>query len=192
MTDRFALVALPLPLAQPYTYRIPDTLADRIVPGARVVVPVRRRELVGIATAVDAAAPEATARDILAAPDPEPAIPPGLLATGEWVAAYYGAPIGLTLRCMLPAGMWGESRVIATLAGPRLREGSRGRSWRGWSERVGKRRSPRSRVLSAGPCGTRSTVWHESMPSRSGSSRQKRTWARRRSACSRWPAIRAP
>ena len=48
MTDRFALVALPLPLATPYTYRIPDTLGDRVVPGARVVVPVRRRELIGL------------------------------------------------------------------------------------------------------------------------------------------------
>jgi primosomal protein N' (replication factor Y) len=118
MTDRFALVALPLPLAQPYTYRIPDTLADRVIPGARVVVPVRSRELVGVVTALDAPAPEAASRDVLAAPDPEAAIPPGLLAAGEWVAAYYGAPIGLTLRCMLPAGMWGESRVIATLVGP--------------------------------------------------------------------------
>jgi primosomal protein N' (replication factor Y) len=117
MTGRFALVALPLPLATPYTYRIPETLGDRVVPGARVVVPVRRRELIGIVTALETAAPEAPARDILAAPDPEPAIPPGLLATGEWIAAYYGAPIGLTLRCMLPAGMWGESRVIVTLAG---------------------------------------------------------------------------
>ena len=117
MTDRFALVALPLPLAQPYTYRIPDTLADRVIPGARVVVPVRRREMIGVVTEVEAPSPEARSKDVLAAPDAEPAIPPGLLATGEWVAAYYGAPIGLTLRCMLPAGMWGESRVIATLVG---------------------------------------------------------------------------
>jgi primosomal protein N' (replication factor Y) len=115
MTGRFALVALPLPLASPYTYRIPDTLGDRVLPGARVVVPVRQRELIGIVTAVDAPAPEAEAREILAAPDPEPAIPPALLATGEWIARYYGAPIGMTLRAMLPAGMWGESRVVARL-----------------------------------------------------------------------------
>ena len=118
MTGRFALVALPLPLAAPYTYRIPETLGDRVAPGARVVVPVRQRELIGIVTAVDVSPPEAAAvRDVLAAPDPEPAIPAGLLATGSWIAGYYGAPIGLTLRAMLPAGMWGESRVIAALTG---------------------------------------------------------------------------
>ena len=28
------------------------------------------------------------------------------------MSGYYGAPIGLTLRCFLPPGMWGSSRVI--------------------------------------------------------------------------------
>ncbi len=136
MTDRFAHVALPLPVAAPYTYRIPETLSDRVAPGARVVVPVRRRELIGIVTAVDTDAPTAAARDILAAPDPEPAIPPGLLATGEWISAYYAAPIGLTLRCMLPAGMWGESRVVATLVGPAPAGGLAGEV-AAWLERRG-------------------------------------------------------
>ncbi|MGI9039959.1 MAG: replication restart helicase PriA, partial [Gemmatimonadales bacterium] len=115
MIGRFAQVALPLPLASSYTYRIPETLGDRIAPGARVVVPVRRRELIGIVVAADVPAPAAAARDILATPDAEPAVPAGLLATAEWIAGYYGAPLGLTLRSVLPAGMWGASQVIATL-----------------------------------------------------------------------------
>ena len=71
MTGRFALVALPLPLASPYTYRIPDALGDRVVPGARVVVPVRRRELIGLVVGVDVEAPSATPREVLAVPDAE-------------------------------------------------------------------------------------------------------------------------
>ncbi|MGH7526430.1 MAG: replication restart helicase PriA [Gemmatimonadales bacterium] len=114
MTARFAQVALPLPLASSYTYRIPETLGDRIVPGARVVVPVRQRELIGVVVAIDTPAPEALPREILAAPDAEPAVPPALLATAEWIAGYYGAPLGLSLKCMLPAGMWGASQVIVT------------------------------------------------------------------------------
>ena len=116
MTERFATVALPLPLASSYTYRIPETLGDRVAPGARVVVPVRRRELIGIVVETDAAAPKAAARDILAAPDENPAVPEGLLATARWIAEYYGSPLGLTLKCMLPAGLWGESQVIASRA----------------------------------------------------------------------------
>ncbi len=121
MSDRFALVALPLPLATPYTYRIPETLGDRVVPGARVVVPVRRRELIGLTVAVDAPPPEASARDVLAVPDAEPALSEALLAIAEWMAGYYGAPLGLTLKSVLPGGMWGGSQVIVS-----LRNGSRG------------------------------------------------------------------
>ena len=116
MTERFAQVALPLPLATPYTYRIPETLGDRVVPGARVVVPIRRREMVGIVVAVEVPAPEAAARDILAAPDDEPALPAGLLAAVRWMAGYYGTPFGLALRAALPGGMWGASSVIVSVA----------------------------------------------------------------------------
>jgi primosomal protein N' (replication factor Y) len=123
MTERFATVALPLPLASSYTYRIPETLADRVAPGARVVVPVRRREMIGIVLGADEPAPEAAARDILAAPDELPAVPQGLLATGRWMAEYYGSPIGLTLKAMLPAGLWGESQVVAVRAPGRWKIG---------------------------------------------------------------------
>jgi primosomal protein N' (replication factor Y) len=115
MTERFALVALPLPLANPYTYRIPETLGDRVVPGTRVVVPVRRRELIGLVVSLDAEAPAGQARDVLAVPDLDPALSPALLATAEWMAGYYGAPLGLALRSILPGGMWGESQVIVSL-----------------------------------------------------------------------------
>jgi primosomal protein N' (replication factor Y) len=115
MTDRFALVALPLPLATPYTYRIPETLGDRVVPGSRVVVPVRRRELIGLVVAVDVEPPGAAAKDVLAVPDPEPALSAALLATADWISGYYAAPIGLTLKSILPGGMWGESQVMVSL-----------------------------------------------------------------------------
>lgn len=117
MTEAFGAVALPLPLAKPYIYRIPESLADRVVPGARVVVPVRERELVGIVTAIDLPDPDRPTRDILSCPDPEPALTSALLETALWIAGYYGAPLGLTLRAMLPAALWGSSRVVAVLTG---------------------------------------------------------------------------
>ena len=129
MTERFAQVALPLPLASSYTYRIPETLGDRVVPGARVVVPVRRRELIGIVVAADAPPPAAAARDVLAAPDAEPALPPALLATAHWIAGYYGAPLGLTLKrhaARRHVGRVAGGRVAACAA-PRSPAGSRAR-----------------------------------------------------------------
>jgi primosomal protein N' (replication factor Y) len=115
MTAQFALVALPLPLATPYTYRIPEALGDRVAPGARVVVPVRRRELIGVVVRLENEPPSQQLKEILAVPDPEPALSPALLATAEWMAGYYGAPLGLTLKSVLPGGMWGESQVIVSL-----------------------------------------------------------------------------
>lgn len=112
MTDRHARVALPLPLAEPYRYRIPPALADRALPGARVVVPVRQQEMIGIITAVDVPPPDVAARDLLACPDAEPALSGPLLALAAQAARYYGAPPGLMLRAMLPAALWGSSRVL--------------------------------------------------------------------------------
>ena len=115
MTDRYAQVALPLPLHEPYRYRIPDSLADRALPGARVVVPVRREELIGIIIRVDVEPPTAASRDILAAPDAEPALPAALLALAARAARYYGAPPGLMLRAMLPGALWGHSTLMIHL-----------------------------------------------------------------------------
>jgi primosomal protein N' (replication factor Y) len=115
MTGRFAQVALPLPLAQPYTYSVPDTLGDRVVPGARVVVSVRRRELIGLTVAIDVEPPAAESKPVLAVPDAEPALSPALLSTAQWISGYYGAPLGLTLKAILPGGMWGESQVVVSL-----------------------------------------------------------------------------
>jgi primosomal protein N' (replication factor Y) (superfamily II helicase) len=121
MSERFVGVALPLALAEPYSYRLPPALADRALPGARVVVPVRKRELVGIVVAVDVPPPPAVARDVLGAPDPEPAVSASLLTLAHRVSHYYGAPLGLTLRAMLPGPLWGHSTLQIALApgGPR-------------------------------------------------------------------------
>lgn len=132
MSDRYVQVALPLPLATAYTYRVPEALADRAVAGARVVVPVRKREMVGIVVGADAAAPEVAARDLLAAPDDEPALPPTLLETARWMAGYYGAPLGLALRCMLPAGMWGTSTVVARIVDAARATPGIGETFIGW------------------------------------------------------------
>jgi primosomal protein N' (replication factor Y) len=109
----FAQVALPLAVAEPYTYLIPDALADRVRPGARVVVPLRQREEVGIVVAVDAAAPAQTAREILAVPDLTPALSAPLLETITWMAGYYGTPLGLALKAAIPGALWGSSTVVA-------------------------------------------------------------------------------
>jgi primosomal protein N' (replication factor Y) len=137
MTAGFGRVALPLPLAQPYTYSIPEAIADRVLPGARVVVPVRQREMVGVVVELTDEAPAMAAREILSAPDPEPALPAALLETAIWIAGYYAAPIGLTLKSVLPGALWGASQVVATIANPARVPGGFGAEILRWLERKG-------------------------------------------------------
>src|SRR5206468_4423904 len=99
---------------RPYTYRIPDDLAARAAPGARVVVPLQRRRVVALVTAVDVPPPPVAASQILDAPDAEPALSPALLELGRWISRYYGAPLGLAMRAVLPGALWGVRRA----AGP--------------------------------------------------------------------------
>jgi primosomal protein N' (replication factor Y) (superfamily II helicase) len=109
---RFAAVVLPVPLNRPYIYEVPDASAERVVPGARVVVPLRRRSVIGIVTAVLGELPSVgrVIKPIAAAPDDEPALSPALLELGRWLSDYYGAPLGLALRAILPGPLWSVAR----------------------------------------------------------------------------------
>ncbi len=122
MTPTRCQVALPIPAAQPYHYQIPPLLADRVLPGARVVVPVRSRELVGVVLSIDDESPEGL-KGVLLVPDPEPLLSPGLLELGSWIAGYYSTPIGISLKAMLPAALWGSSQLVAEIVNPRAASG---------------------------------------------------------------------
>ena len=136
-TSRFARVALPLPVPEPYRYRVPPTIADRVVVGARVVVPVRQQEMIGIVVALDETPPPGEAREVLAVPDDEPALPEPLLAVAEDAARHWGAPIGLMLRAMLPAPLWGRTELVLHLteAGATARVGGAAGELLAWLQR---------------------------------------------------------
>ena len=109
----FAEVVLPLPLTQTFVYRIPPEFAARVQPGARVLVPVRRGRAIALVRSAgqDVAPPAGVrVRSILDAPDPVPALSPPLLRLGRWMSNYYGAPLGLSLRALLPGSLWGPQR----------------------------------------------------------------------------------
>src|SRR5207249_6992353 len=108
---RYVAVVLPVPVSRPYIYKVPAELADRVVRGARVVVPLRRRQVIGIVMeAVAGAAGSLDIKPITAAPDDEPALSPALLELGRWLSDYYGAPLGLSLRALLPGPLWSVAR----------------------------------------------------------------------------------
>lgn len=109
---RYAAVVLPVPVNRSYIYEVPAALAARVVPGARVVVPLQRRSVVGVVTELDGRQPPAGVqiKALAAAPDDEPALSPALLELGKWMSDYYGAPLGLALRAILPGPLWSVAR----------------------------------------------------------------------------------
>ncbi len=99
---RFCDVSLPVPLDQPFTYELPETLRHRVAPGCRVVVPFGPRRLTGVVLRVHDDAPNVETREALRLLDAQPVLDAELLALGKWLAAYYCAPLGEVLRGMLP------------------------------------------------------------------------------------------
>lgn len=153
--EAYAQVALPLPVADPYRYRIPIALADRALPGARVVVPVRRREMIGIVVGLTPEPPAGTVREILAAPDPEPAVPAALLELAAESARHWGAPPGLMLRAMLPGALWGRSSVDLVVVADRApRLGGTAGALLDWLENHGGRGT-----VTAATRALKRTVW---------------------------------
>ena len=99
---RYCDVSLPVPLDQPFTYALPETLQHRVQPGSRIVVPFGPRKLTGVILGCHDDAPAVATREALRLIDAEPVLNSELLALGRWIAGYYCAPLGEVLRSMLP------------------------------------------------------------------------------------------
>lgn len=101
-------VALPVPLFRTFSYAVDRDFPNAIAVGSRVVVPWRNRSDIGIVVALDVAPVEGVKyKAVTAVPDAEPAVSPSLLATCQWLADHYVAPLGVALRSALPAALTG-------------------------------------------------------------------------------------
>jgi len=98
-------VALAAPLFRTFTYRVPDGIAVPIAPGTRVLVTFRNRPEIGICLGATEPPEGITLKPIQAVVDDVPSVPAALLQTAKWIADWYAAPLGLTLRSMLPTAL---------------------------------------------------------------------------------------
>jgi primosomal protein N' (replication factor Y) (superfamily II helicase) len=103
MSAPFCNVALPVPLRTTFTYAVPDALRASVQPGCRVLVPFRKKSLVGVVVeCVEKAPMDTQVRNIARVVDFVPALTPKLLELGQWIASYYLAAVGEVFRAMLP------------------------------------------------------------------------------------------
>jgi len=103
MTSPFCNVALPVPLRTTFTYAIPESLKGAIQPGSRILVPFRKKSLVGVVVDLTDQPPaNVKLREIARLMEFAPALTPKLIELAQWIANYYLAPIGEVFRSMLP------------------------------------------------------------------------------------------
>jgi primosomal protein N' (replication factor Y) len=103
MNYPFCNVALPVPLRTMFTYAVPDALRGTLQPGSRVLVPFRKKAMVGVVVEFIESAPAGTKiREITRVLDFVPALTPKLIELARWIATYYLAPVGEAFRAMLP------------------------------------------------------------------------------------------
>jgi primosomal protein N' (replication factor Y) len=109
----YAEVAVPLPVETPLTYALPEGLREAAAAGKRALVPVGARLVTGMIVGLTDTAGRDALRPVQEILDPEPLLDAHLLALTAWVAEYYMAPWGLTIRAALPPGMDAGTRLVA-------------------------------------------------------------------------------
>src|SRR5579863_5204948 len=116
-------VALPVPIARAFTYSMPDAVAARASPGARVLCSLGNRRVMSVVLALRENEPPAGCKPITRVVDDEVAVPAELLAFLRDVASYYFAPIGEVVRLALPPV---DRETARELTGPTLFDSARG------------------------------------------------------------------
>lgn len=129
-------VVLPLPLAETYTYRLPESMHDRVRVGSRVIVPFGNKKIYS-AIVVKGPYPQSPPeegtynggersdalpsgrewggwdlKEVLDVLDPVPILLPDQLWLWQWIADYYLCTLGEVYKAALPSGMKLESESV--------------------------------------------------------------------------------
>ena len=100
------------------TYSIPQALDGRVLPGHRVLAPLRSRKVTGVVTEVGEQLSTAQLKDLLEVLEPRPLFDRAHLQLMEFLATYYMVSIADAYRSVIPAVARVESRTAYNLATP--------------------------------------------------------------------------
>ena len=122
---RFVEVAVPVHVAQTFTYRLTPELSSHAKLGARIKVPFGRKLITGYIVALHDELPadvdlaEEDIKDAASLIDLEPVCTPEIMQLARWVAEYYASPIGEVIKATLPPGI--NPPPQGTFVKPKLR-----------------------------------------------------------------------
>jgi primosomal protein N' (replication factor Y) len=104
-TTRFVDVVPLGPIPEVLTYALPPEWQQLVRPGMRVLVPLGGRVVTGCVVAFQETPPVDTPKGVVDLLDDRPALTPDLLALTQWMASYYVATWGETIRAALPRAL---------------------------------------------------------------------------------------
>ena len=111
-------VILPLPLADSYTYRLPEACAEAVQVGSRVVVqfgPKRFYTAVVVRKHSECPQGDYEVKEVVEVLDYAPIVQPMQLKLWRWIADYYMCSIGDIYKAALPSGLKIESETVVEL-----------------------------------------------------------------------------
>ena len=117
MTTKFADIIVPLPLAQTYTYSIPEEMENQIAVGMRVIVHFGVSKFyTGIVAKIHSNHPTYDKiKPISAVIDDKPILLPSQLQLWSFVSQYYQSALGDIYKTALPSGLKIENESIIEL-----------------------------------------------------------------------------
>lgn len=105
-------VILPLPLADYFTYKIPDCLINEICIGSRVIVSFGKRKFyTAIVARIHTDSPSYEVKEVSSVLDDTPIVTEKQLKLWKWIASYYQCTLGEVYKAALPAGLKLESET---------------------------------------------------------------------------------
>lgn len=110
-------VILPLPLANVYTYILPEEFAGDVKVGARVIVPFGKTKFyTALVHEIHFSAPNnVELKSVISVLDAQTIVRPVQLRFWEWLAGYYQCTLGEVFKAALPSGLKLESETIISL-----------------------------------------------------------------------------
>ena len=115
---KYAEVILPLPLANTFTYCIPEAMAFIISRYCRVIVPFGKKHYyTGVVTEIHDRCPEQDfeIKEIFLLLDEKPVIRHTQLLLWQWISSYYLCSAGEVYRAAMPSGLKIESETIVSI-----------------------------------------------------------------------------
>ena len=98
----FADVALNLPIYESFTYAIPPGMEGEIEIGCRVIVPWRKKKILGIIVSFRDESPYPDTKFIEKYLDAYPVLDKEMMQLAHWIAEYYQSPLGEVIHAAFP------------------------------------------------------------------------------------------